>query len=107
MASKYNYGQDGALIITHFAPDAVTAACGVYILHGTAAWTEEPELVEGCLPCLRAVAQEDNGPPFCETDNGPPFCHCPGEGGGCPCYNLGYARGKEQAAQELAFRPGN
>ena len=55
--SIYNYDQDGALIITHFAPDTVTAACGVYILDRRAAWTEEPGLVEGCPSCLHAAAQ--------------------------------------------------
>ena len=99
--ATYNYDQDGALSITHFAPDAVTAACGAYLLDGRAAWTEEPELVEGCSPCLTAAAQDSD-----QADNGPPFCHCPGEVGGCQCYNLGYARGKAKAAWELAGRPG-
>ena len=73
--SMYNYDQDGALSITHFAPDTVTAACGVYILDGRAAWTEEPGLVEGCPPCLQAA----------QVDNDPPFCCCPDAVGGCPC----------------------
>ena len=28
----FNYDDNGALITTHFAPDTVTTACGVYIL---------------------------------------------------------------------------
>ena len=83
------YDQDGALVITHFAPNTVTTACGAYILDGRAAWTEEPDLVEGCPACLTAAAQGDD-----QADN-LPFCHCPSEVGGCPCYQLGYARGAE------------
>ena len=37
----YNYDDNGALSITHFAPDTVTAACGVYILDGRADWTPD------------------------------------------------------------------
>ena len=59
--SIYNYDQDGALIITHFAPDTVTAACGVYILDRRAAWTVEPGLVEGC-PVLPASGGPECGP---------------------------------------------
>ena len=88
----YNYDDNGALSITHFAPDTVTTACGVYILDGRAAWTPEPGLVEGCPPCLQAAQNAD------QVDNGPPSCHCPGAVGGCPCYNLGYARGKQEMA---------
>ena len=98
--SIYNYDQDGALIITHFAPDTVTAACGVYILDRRAAWTVEPGLVEGCPSCLQAADQDAD-----QVDDNPPFCCCPGAAGGCPCYNLGFARGKEEAAGELAGRP--
>ena len=63
----YNYDDNGALSITHFAPDTVTTACGVYILDGRAAWTQDPRLVEGCPPCMQAAQngnQVDNGPPF-------------------------------------------
>ena len=81
----YNYDDNGALIITHFAPDTVTAACGAYILAGRAAWTEDPRLVEGCPPCFQAAQNAD------QVDNGPPSC-------GCPCYNLGYARAKQEMA---------
>ena len=102
--SIYNYDQDGALIITHFAPDTVTAACGVYILDRRAAWTVEPGLVEGCPSCLQAAGQ-DAGQDADQVDDNPSFCCCPGAGGGCPCYNLGFARGKEEAAGELAGRP--
>ena len=55
----YNYDDNGALIITHFSPDTVTAACGVYILDGRAAWTEDQRLVEGCPPCLQAAQNAD------------------------------------------------
>ena len=56
--SIYNYDQDGAPSITHFAPDTVTAAGGVYILDRRAAWTVEPGLVEGCPSCLQAAGQD-------------------------------------------------
>ena len=62
----YNYDDNGALIITHFSPDTVTAACGVYILDGRAAWTEDQRLVEGCPPCLQAAQNAD------QADNSPP-----------------------------------
>ena len=88
----YNYDDNGALIITHFAPDTVTTACGAYILAGRAAWTAEPGLVEGCPPCLQAAQNVD------QVDNGPPSCCCPGTVGGCACYKLGYARGKLEMA---------
>ena len=114
--SIYNYDQDGALIITHFAPDTVTAACGVYILDRRAAWTVEPGLVEGCPSCLQAAGQnagqnagqdagQDADQDADQVDDNPSFCCCPGAVGGCPCYNLGFARGKEEAAGELAGRP--
>ena len=65
--AKYNYDQVGALSITHFAPDAVTTACGAYLLDRRAAWTVEPDLVDGCPSCLSAAtqdsAQADNCPP--------------------------------------------
>ena len=61
--SMYNYDDNGALSITHFAPDTVTTACGTYILDGRSAWTQEPGSVEGC-----------------------------------PCYNLGYTRAKQEMA---------
>ena len=88
----YNYDDNGALIITHFSPDTVTAACGVYILDRRAAWTEDQRLVEGCPPCLQAAQNAD------QADNSPPSCCCPDTVGGCPCYNLGYARGKQEIA---------
>ena len=88
----FNYDDNGALSITHFAPDTVTTACGAYILDGRSAWTAEPGLVEGCPPCLQAAQNGD------QVDNGPPSCCCPGTVGGCACYNLGYARGKQEMA---------
>ena len=96
----YNYDDNGALSITHFAPDTVTTACGAYILDGRAAWTAEPGLVEGCPPCIQAAQNGDqNGDQTADqVDNGPPSCHCPDTVGGCPCYNLGYARAKQEMA---------
>ena len=92
----FNYDDNGALSITHFAPDTVTAACGAYILDGRAAWTQEPGLVEGCPPCLQAAQNADQNAD--QADNDPPVCHCPGTVGGCACYNLGYARAKQEMA---------
>ena len=92
----YNYDDNGALSITHFAPDTVTTACGAYILDGRAAWTQEPGLVEGCPPCLQAA--QNGAQNADQADNGPPSCCCPGTVGGCACYNLGHARGKREMA---------
>ena len=92
----HNYDDNGALIITYFAPDTVTAACGAYILGGQAAWTEDPRLVEGCPPCLQAA--QNGAQNADQVNNDPPACHCPGTVGGCPCYNLGYARAKQEMA---------
>ena len=93
----FNYDDNGALSITHFAPDTVTTACGAYILDGRASWTQEPGLVEGCPPCMQAAQNADQNAD--QADNDPPSCCCPGTVGGCPCYNLGYARGKQEATE--------
>ena len=69
--SMYNYDDNGALSITHFAPDTVTTACGAYILDGRAAWTQEPGLVEGCPPCLQAA---QNARPECGPGRQRPPC---------------------------------
>ena len=57
--TDFEYDDIAALVITHYAPDTVTAECGTYILDGVAVWTEDPRQVTGCFSCLRAVNGSD------------------------------------------------
>lgn len=57
--TDFEYDDTGALVITHYAPDTVTAERGTYILDGVAVWTEDPRQVTGCFSCLRAVNSSD------------------------------------------------
>ena len=53
----YNYDDNGALSITHFAPDTVTAACGAYIL-GRPSRLDRGSTISRRLPALYASSPE-------------------------------------------------